>query len=97
MMSVPLHKYTVHILGEPYTVITDEAELHVNASAEMVDRIMQEITARASGIDTQRIAVLGALRLASDCLKAQFRSTEYEHEHERLGRLIDQELQKHDQ
>jgi len=64
-------RYIVHILGDAYTIISDETESHVMASAKQVDDLMADIINKVPSADTQKIAVLAALRIASDLLHRQ--------------------------
>ena len=64
-------RYTVHILGDEYTIISDETENHIMTSAKQVDALMADILNKVPSASTQKVAVLAALRIASDLLHTQ--------------------------
>ena len=64
-------RYIVHILGDDYTIISDETDNHVMASARHVDALMADISNKVPSANAQKVAVLAALRIASDLLHAQ--------------------------
>lgn len=64
-------RYIVHILGEEYTIVSDETESHVMNSAKQVDILMADIFNKIPSASTQKVAVLAALCIASDLLHAQ--------------------------
>lgn len=57
-------KCKVSIFGEVYSLVTDEAEGEVLASAHRVDTLMRHISEASHITDPKRIAVLVALQLA---------------------------------
>lgn len=64
-------RYTVQILGDEYTLVSDEAEAHIQQTAATVDELMRQLAENLQNVDHKKIAVLTALRLASDLLLAQ--------------------------
>lgn len=62
------NNYKLTVFGDQYSVVSDESQSHVNQAADMVDKLMQEISAKLSQIDEKRIAVLVALQMASKVL-----------------------------
>lgn len=64
-------KYTVTILGQKYSLVSDEPEELIMRAAEIVNGLMAEITQRATSIDTAKVAVLVSLKLARDYLACQ--------------------------
>jgi cell division protein ZapA (FtsZ GTPase activity inhibitor) len=70
-MNTEAKKYTLTILGQAYTVITDEPELLVVNAARLLDSLMKEIAQKAKNIDGQKVAVLAALQCASKLLACQ--------------------------
>ena len=91
-MSKELKKYTVTILGEPFSLVTDEPEEHVLQAAKKADLILQEIKGQATSIDTQKVAILGLLQLASNSIHLEAKLASNGRIHENLIDLIDQEL-----
>lgn len=64
-------RYIVRILGDDYTIISDEPDNHVMASAKQVDDLMADIITKVPSASIQKVAVLAALRIASDLLHTQ--------------------------
>lgn len=62
---------TVNIYGEQYKIVADERTSHVNTVASIVDDKMREIKNNNPSLDTKRLAVLAAVNIVSDYLKAQ--------------------------
>lgn len=59
----------VQILGQVFTVVSDDGEEHVRAVAAEVDRRMREVTGRGQPAFTA--AVMAALNIASEFQKLQ--------------------------
>lgn len=83
-------KYIVHILGEEYTIISDETENHVISSAKQVDALMADILSKIPSASTQKVAVLAALRIASDLLHTQTQRQESDSKIEACIQKIEQ-------
>lgn len=64
-------RYIVHILGDDYTIVSDETDNHVMASAKQVNDLMADIIGKVPSASLQKVAVLTALRIASDLLHTQ--------------------------
>lgn len=63
-MKFEVKKYTVTILGQPYTVVSDESESDVIKASAAVNSLMTEIAHKAPHINNYDRAVLTALKLA---------------------------------
>ncbi|OQA35982.1 MAG: Cell division protein ZapA [Candidatus Dependentiae bacterium ADurb.Bin331] len=63
-MTREAKKYTVQILGESYTLVSDEAESHFMEAVSRVDALMNQLSAAVGKGQEKRIAVLAALQLA---------------------------------
>lgn len=63
-MTREAKKYTVQILGESYTLVSDEAESHFMEAVNRVDALMNQLNATVGKGQEKRIAVLAALQLA---------------------------------
>lgn len=63
--------YTIDILGDRYTIISDEPAEHVTEAAACVNSIVQEIYAYDGSIDQRKAVVLAALRIASNLIHAE--------------------------
>ena len=61
----------VKILGQSFTVASEEREEHLRRVADLVDRKMREIAqgGRANGVSTLDVAILTALNIASEYQK----------------------------
>ena len=60
----------VIIVGEPYTLVTDESEEHILHAAQITDSTIRNIE-RAGINDQKRVVVLAALQIASQFLKME--------------------------
>jgi cell division protein ZapA (FtsZ GTPase activity inhibitor) len=58
-------KIKVTIYGDTYTLVTDEPEEFVRATATTVDSLMVDMAQRMGNVESRKIAVLAALQLAS--------------------------------
>ncbi len=67
-MTNEAKKFTVTILGQSYTIVSDEDEERVLQAAALVDASMQGIIQKANGLDPEKVAVLVALKYASKLL-----------------------------
>jgi len=64
-MNNQMKKYKAHILGDTYSIVTDEKESFILESVKTVDSLMREISEKVPAMDKQKVAVLAALKLAS--------------------------------
>ncbi|GAK12513.1 cell division protein ZapA [Geomicrobium sp. JCM 19039] len=62
---------TVSIYGHQYTIVSEESEDHVNDVSKYVDEKMKEMKRVNPFLDTSRLAVLAAVNIADDYIKAQ--------------------------
>lgn len=79
----------IHILGEDYSIVSDESADHIVQAAELVNSYMQEITAKSSVSNEKRIAVLGALRLASKLVQLEAAVSQDKKKEQELIALLD--------
>ena len=70
-MKTNTETYKVLINDDEFNLVSDEAQAHVLKSAERVDGIIRELSAKVTHIDKRRLAILAALQLASELLHAQ--------------------------
>jgi cell division protein ZapA len=80
---------TVDIYGEQYAVKTDDEPEYVEQVAQYVDRKMKEIANTGKVVTTSKIAILAALNIADEFLKAQAARQESDNE---TGRRIERLL-----
>lgn len=64
----------VQVFGQDYLIKSQEGEEYILAVARLVDEKMREVAEATSSASTVSIAVLAALNLAADYLKAQEKS-----------------------
>jgi len=84
--------YKLSIFGDHYTVVSDESEVHLLESAHMVDMIMKDIAQKSRNPDAKKIAVLAALKVASNLLNIE-RQQEYDKRgYAELMKLIEKEI-----
>ncbi len=83
-------KIEVVIYGTEYVMVSEKSEEYINALADKVDTVMQEIGKSNSRYNPTMVAVLAALNLADDLNKSR---EEYEHTSEKLEN-IQGELQR---
>lgn len=65
-----LKKYKVSIFGQSYVLYSDEPESRLIAASQLVDNAMRQISQSSKITDSNNIAVLVALQLASKSLMA---------------------------
>jgi cell division protein ZapA len=61
----------VEIFGQTYALRSEADEDHVRQVAGIVDSRMREVASGSRSVSTLQIAVLTALDLASECVKAE--------------------------
>jgi len=64
-MNSQIKKYKAHILGDTYSIVSDEKESFILESVQSVDSVMREISEKMPTMDKQKVAVLAALKIAS--------------------------------
>lgn len=64
-MSTEIKKYEITILGESYTLVSDQGERNVQLAACKVNESIQEIMQKAPHLEQKKIIVLTALKIAS--------------------------------
>lgn len=77
----------VRIVGEEYTLRSDAAEDHTRAVAAYVDRMISDVVATGTVIESHKAAILAALQIADELLRlrASVRARD-----ERVGTLTDE-------
>ena len=61
----------VEIYGATYHLRADEEAGHLEAVAQLVDNTMKQVAAQVPTVDATKIAVLAALNLADELVRAQ--------------------------
>jgi len=93
-MKKEIHNYPVIMLGDTYTVASDESEEHVVEAANYVHMCMQEYAAKASHLPVKTIAILTALKLASVVLKQEKVLHQHASKHDSLLLFIDGQFKR---
>jgi cell division protein ZapA len=81
-MAAPIE---VVIMGQTFSVASDDGEEHVRRVASYVDGKMREIASGGKVVSSYTAAVLAALNIASECQKLQQNVAEIEAVIERLS------------
>jgi len=81
--------YKVIIFGQEYSIATDESEEQVRKVADTVDKLMCTIAGKSALRDGNRVAVLAALRLASEVFNLEKQLCERNIDEKRLMELVD--------
>ena len=63
-------KTTVHVAGKAYTLVSSDTPAHMNRVAAYVDRRITE-TMYAARMNRENVAVLTAMNIADELMKAQ--------------------------
>lgn len=86
--------YKVLIFDDHYNLVSDEPEEVVIRSASLVDIYMKEIAQKLPYLDEKKVAVLSAVRLASQLISSQIKHESNEKKQEALIQFIDQQILK---
>ncbi len=84
--------YNVHIFDDHYNLVSDESERLVAESASLIDSLMREIAENSTVANPKRVAVLAALRIASDLIRIKGEVKQRSREEEELVEVIDRIL-----
>ncbi len=68
-MSDKRHVVRVTIVGEEFTIRSDETPEHTRAVAQYVDNAVRQVLASSSVLETQRAAIMAALQITDELLK----------------------------
>ncbi|GBE06518.1 MAG TPA: cell division protein ZapA [Nitrospirae bacterium] len=66
-----MHSVEVQILGQTYSIRTDEDEAYIKALAEYVDQKLKEIYSAAPNVNHVKAAIMTALGIADEFFKAR--------------------------
>lgn len=84
-MSEKRHAVKVSIVGEEFTLRSDETPEHTRAVAEHVDQTIKQVLKTSPVIETQKAAVLAALQITDQLFKARAGRELLEKDLESLG------------
>jgi cell division protein ZapA (FtsZ GTPase activity inhibitor) len=66
-----LQKYTVTLLGQSYTFVSDEAEDSVHTALAFVEQTLKEVVAHTKTVELQKVALLTAITVALQKVKLE--------------------------
>lgn len=70
-MSDKRHAVKVSIVGEEFTIRSDETPEHTRAVADHVDRAIKQVLNSSSVIETHKAAILAALQITDELFKTR--------------------------
>lgn len=70
-MNNEVKSYKLAIFNEHYSFSSDESERYITQAAERIDAYMKNIASQTGLTDIKKIAILAAMRLSSDLIKAE--------------------------
>jgi len=92
-MNSEAKKYTLNILGQTYTIVTDEQESIIINAANLIDSLMKEIAQKSTSLDTHKVAVLAALQYATKFLAHEKALESISKKERELLSVIEKEMQ----
>ncbi|MED3571364.1 cell division protein ZapA [Cytobacillus praedii] len=84
MSDVQKNRTSVDIYGTQYIIIGTESPGHIRLVASKVDEKMREINSKNPSLDSSKLAVLTAVNIVNDYLKAKDRIEQLENELKRV-------------
>lgn len=90
-MNTP-RKHTVKVLSDTYTLISDQSEKSLDASAELLNQTIHEILTKAPDIDQKKAIVLAGLKIAHQSVINQEKLDLIDHNEQALVEYIDHEI-----
>jgi len=91
-MSTEIKKYEVIILGESYTLASDQNEEHIQAATHKVDEIVKEISQKAPHLEQKKVVVFAAIKVASMLIASEYNLKDVKSREQALLDKLDQEL-----
>ncbi|WP_313800768.1 cell division protein ZapA [Cytobacillus sp.] len=84
MSDIQKNRTSVDIYGTQYIIIGTESPGHIRLVASMVDEKMREISSKNPSLDSSKLAVLTAVNIVNDYIKAMDRIEQLENELKRV-------------
>ena len=81
----PRTSVKVQILGDEYTIRTDAPAAHTREVAAHVDRIIRQVMASGSVVETHKAAILAALQVTDELFRARSEARELAARERELG------------
>jgi cell division protein ZapA (FtsZ GTPase activity inhibitor) len=91
-MKKEIMPYKVSIFGDHYMLMSDEGASAVEALAQKVDLLMQEIATKMGTKDGRRVAVLAAVKLMHQLSELENNLQQKDREESQLIHYINQQL-----
>jgi cell division protein ZapA len=84
LSDVQKNRTSVDIYGTQYIILGTESPGHIRLVASMVDEKMREINSKNPSLDSSKLAVLTAVNIVNDYIKAMDRIEQLENELKRV-------------
>lgn len=84
LSDVQKNRTSVDIYGTQYIIIGTESPGHIRLVASKVDEKMREINSKNPSLDSSKLAVLTAVNIVNDYIKAKDRLEQLENELKRV-------------
>ncbi len=84
LSDVQKNRTSVDIYGTQYIILGTESPGHIRLVASMVDEKMREISSKNPSLDSSKLAVLTAVNIVNDYIKAKDRLEQLENELKRV-------------
>jgi len=84
-------KYRARIFGDTYSVVSDEKETLILEAVKTVDNLMQDIADASESVDSKKIAVLTALKLAMRAINIEVVMEQEKRLSSRIMNVLDRE------
>jgi cell division protein ZapA (FtsZ GTPase activity inhibitor) len=81
--------YTIRIFNDQYIIQSDEPDELVHSATQKVDALIHEITDKNKNIDPKKVAVLAALRLASQLVHMEYLCDDIRRKEQELIVIVD--------
>ena len=85
-------RYTVSILDESYTLLSDESGECISKAASMIDGLSREILDKTSIDDPKRAAVLAAFKIANRVVKLETDKAKEEERCQEIVSMIEKQI-----
>lgn len=91
-MMHEVKKYQLNILGESFTIVSDEPEQEITKAIGYVDSLMKEFSIKSCSADTKKIALLTAIKIACKMINIESEYEKLMDRENKIVSLIDKEL-----
>jgi cell division protein ZapA (FtsZ GTPase activity inhibitor) len=84
--------YTIEILGDQYTIVSDEVDEHITQTAAYLNALLHDVLSQDASIDHKKAVVLTALRITSDLIHLEREVHMVQSKGQQLVRTLDKHL-----